>query len=165
MASRADEQGTETATFGGGCFWGVEETFRTIRGVQKTTAGYMGGTTPDPTYEMVCTGRTGHAEAVQVEFDPNQIDYQALLAIFFSHHDPTSLNRQGPDVGEQYRSVIFFHSPRQEEKARQIIRDLDQSGRFRNPIQTAVVQATRFYPAEKYHQQYLVKHGRSGCHR
>ena len=159
MESRA----AETATFGGGCFWGVEEVFRTIRGVRKTTVGYMGGTAPDPTYEMVCTGRTGHAEVVQVEFDPDQVDYQALLAIFFSHHDPTTLNRQGPDVGEQYRSVIFVHSPAQEKEARGMILDLNQSGRFGRPIRTAVIQASRFYPAEEYHQQYLARHGRSGC--
>ena len=159
MESRA----AETATFGGGCFWGVEEAFRTIRGVRKTTVGYMGGTTPDPTYEMVCTGRTGHAEVVQVEFDPDQVEYRALLAIFFSHHDPTTLNSQGPDVGEQYRSVIFVHSPAQEEEARGMILDLNQSGRFGRPIRTTVIQASRFYPAEAYHQQYLARHGRSGC--
>ena len=159
MESRA----AETATFGGGCFWGVEEAFRTIRGVRKTTVGYMGGTTPDPTYEMVCTGRTGHAEVVQVEFDPDQVEYRALLAIFFSHHDPTTLNRQGPDVGEQYRSVIFVHSPAQEGEAREMIQDLNQSGRFRRPVRTAVILASRFYPAEGYHQQYLARHGRSGC--
>lgn len=164
MESRAVEHETETATFGGGCFWGVEEAFRTIRGVRKTTVGYMGGTTPNPTYEMVCTGKTGHAEVVQVEFDPDQIRYQALLAIFFSHHDPTMLNRQGPDVGEQYRSVIFVSTPAQEEEAQRMIRDLDQSGWFRHPIQTAVVQTPQFYPAEEYHQQYLARRGRSGCH-
>jgi len=154
----------ETATFGGGCFWGVEEVFRTIRGVQKTTVGYMGGTAPDPTYEMVCTGMTGHAEVVQIEFDPGQVGYRALLAIFFSHHDPTTLNRQGPDEGEQYRSVIFFHSPAQEEEARQMIQNLDRGGQFNRPVQTAVVRASCFYPAEEYHQQYLARRGRSGCH-
>lgn len=164
MQSEAVEHETETATFGGGCFWGVEEAFRTTKGVRKTTVGYMGGTTPDPTYEMVCTGRTGHAEVVQVEFDPDQIGYRALLAIFFSHHDPTTLNRQGPDVGEQYRSVIFVHTPAQEEEVRRMIQELNQSGQLRRPVQTAVVPASAFYPAEEYHQQYLARRGRSSCH-
>lgn len=164
MESRAGERESETATFGGGCFWGVEEVFRTIRGVRKTTVGYMGGVAPDPTYEMVCTGRTGYAEVVQVEFDPDQIAYRALLEIFFSHHDPTTLNRQGPDVGEQYRSVIFVHTPTQEEEAQRMIRDLEQSGRFRRPVRTTVIQAPTFYPAEEYHQQYLARRGGSSCH-
>ena len=154
----------EKATFGAGCFWSVEEAFRTLRGVTKTAAGYAGGSLPNPTYEQVCTDRTGHAEVVQVEFDPSQISYDELLNVFWDNHDPTQLNRQGPDFGTQYRSVIFYHSPEQEAAARASIERLQSSGRYRRPIVTQVEPAPTFYPAEEYHQQYLAKRGRTSCH-
>lgn len=152
------------ATFAAGCFWGVEEAFRTLPGVIETTVGYTGGSRPDPSYEQVCTGTTGHAEAVRVVYDPSRITYRELLDRFFAVHDPTTKNRQGPDIGEQYRSAIFYHAPEQEREARSLISELDRSGRFRRPIATEIVPAGPFYRAEEYHQQYARKHGRGGCH-
>ncbi len=153
----------EKATFAAGCFWGVEETFRLMKGVLATRAGYTGGSMPDPTYEDVCTDRTGHAEAVQVEFDPAQVSYADLLNLFFESHDPTTPNRQGPDVGTQYRSAIFFHTPEQEAVARAAKDRLEREHRFRGRIVTEIVPAATFYPAEEYHQRYLAKRGLSHC--
>lgn len=154
---------TETAIFAAGCFWGVEERFRNIPGVINTTAGYTGGTTEDPSYKEVCTDRTGHAEAVRVEFDPSKVTYEQLLEAFFNMHNPTTLNRQGPDVGTQYRSVIFTHSEEQEEAARRARESFQKSGRFSRPIVTEIVPESTFYPAEEYHQRYLEKQGLSSC--
>jgi peptide-methionine (S)-S-oxide reductase len=155
---------TETATFGAGCFWGVEETFLRIPGVTKTTAGYLGGTMENPTYEDVCSGATGHAEVVRVEFDPSVVAYADLLETFWNNHDPTQKNRQGPDVGEQYRSAIFYHSDAQKEAAERSKAALEASGRFAKPIATEITPASAFYPAEDYHQQYLRKRGLDSCH-
>jgi len=152
----------EKATFGAGCFWGVEETFRRLAGVQSTQVGYAGGSLDNPTYHDVCTDRTGHAEVVEVTFDPAVIGYQDLLNVFWENHDPTTKDRQGPDVGRQYRSVIFFHSPEQEAAAR-ASRDQAQKS-FKRPIVTEIVPAPQFWPAEDYHQQYLEKRGLSHCH-
>lgn len=154
----------EKATFAAGCFWGVEATFRLLPGVLSTRVGYTGGQTSNPTYEDVCTDRTGHAEAVEVEYDPTKISYEQLLNVFWENHDPTTPNRQGPDWGTQYRSVIFFHSPEQESAAKASKEALDKSGRFRNKIVTQIVPGTTFYPAEDYHQQYLEKRGLATCH-
>lgn len=154
----------ELATFAAGCFWGVEAAFRQTKGATKTTVGYTGGTTENPTYEEVCSGTTGHAEAVQVEFDPQEISYTELLNIFWSNHNPTQLNRQGPDIGEQYRSVIFFHTPEQEREARESKEELQKSGTFLKPVVTLILPAGPFYPAEEYHQQYLEKRGLASCH-
>jgi peptide-methionine (S)-S-oxide reductase len=153
----------EKATFGAGCFWGVEELFRNTKGVTSATSGYAGGATENPTYEQVCGHQTGHAEVVEVEFDPAQVSYGQLLDIFWSNHDPTTRDRQGPDVGSQYRSVVFYHSPEQKRAAEAKKADLDKSGRFRRPIVTQVEPAPTFYRAEEYHQRYLAKHGRSHC--
>jgi len=154
----------QKATFGAGCFWGVEETFRQTPGVVETGVGYTGGRVDQPTYEQVCTGRTGHAEAVEVTFDPEQVTYEALLQIFWENHDPTTPNRQGPDVGEQYRSAIFVHSPEQEAAATASKAALEASKRFRRPIVTQIVPAATFWRAEEYHQQYLAKRGIRSCH-
>lgn len=147
----------EKATFAAGCFWGVEDAFRKVKGVRSARVGYTGGTLEHPTYEDVCSDRTGHAEAVEVEYDPAQVSYEALLEVFWETHDPTTLNRQGPDVGTQYRSAIFVHTPEQETAARASKARLEQSGRYRRPIVTEITPAARFYPAEEYHQQYLEK--------
>lgn len=155
---------TEKATFGAGCFWGVEETFCKVPGVKSTMVGYTGGTFPNPTYHDVCSGKTGHAEAVQVEFDPEEISYEKLLEVLWSCHDPTTLNRQGPDVGTQYRSAIFFHSPAQRSAAIESKAGMDRSGRFRQPIVTEIASASEFYRAEEYHQRYLEKRGGGSCH-
>ncbi len=155
---------TEKATFGAGCFWGVEEEFRKVPGVVDAAVGYSGGTLENPTYRDVCSDRTGHAEVVEVEFDPAAVSYDRLLDVFWNAHDPTQVNRQGPDVGTQYRSVIFFHSPEQEAAARASRDRLDQSGRFRRPIVTQIEPAARFWRAEDYHQQYLAKCGLGSCH-
>ena len=152
------------ATFAAGCFWGVEATFRQLPGVISTRVGYIGGQTADPTYEDVCTDRTGHAEAVEVEYDPARISYDQLLNVFWENHDPTTLNRQGPDWGTQYRSAIFFHTPEQEKLAQASKAVWDRSGKFRNKIVTQIVPAPAFYPAEDYHQQYLEKRGLASCH-
>jgi peptide-methionine (S)-S-oxide reductase len=155
---------TEKATFGAGCFWGVEETFRRTKGVTNTTVGYEGGTLANPTYQDVCTDRTGHAEVVQVEFDPAQVSYEQLLDVFWNSHDPTTRNRQGPDIGSQYRSVIFYHTPDQQAAAEASRERLESSGRHRRPVVTEIVPAATFYPAEEYHQRYLEKRGRAHCH-
>ena len=152
------------ATFAAGCFWGVEDAFRQLKGVTSTTVGYIGGTTKNPSYKEVCTDRTGHAEAVEVEFDPNQVSYRELLALFFQSHDPTTLNRQGPDFGSQYRSAIFFHDAEQEAEAREAKAALEKSGVFKRPIVTQIVPAPEFYRAEDYHQQYFEKQGIRSCH-
>ncbi len=154
----------ETATFAAGCFWGVEETFRQVAGVQETTVGYLGGHTENPTYKDVCTDETGHAEVVQVTFDPSKVNYDKLLDVFWSAHDPTTLNRQGPDIGTQYRSAIFFHSPEQERQARESKEKINASGKFRRPVVTEIAPASTFYCAEDYHQKYLAKRGLSHCH-
>ena len=152
------------ATFAAGCFWGVEETFRAIPGVTSTRVGYLGGHTADPSYKEVCTDRTGHAEAVEVEFDASKVKYADLLNAFWENHDPTTLNRQGPDQGSQYRSAIFYHSPEQKQEAEASREEMGKSGRFRKPIVTQVVDAPEFFAAEDYHQQYLAKRGLSHCH-
>jgi peptide-methionine (S)-S-oxide reductase len=154
----------ELATFGAGCFWGVEVAFRNVPGVKDATVGYLGGTLQNPTYRDVCTGRTGHAEVVQVEYDPSVVTYDRLLDVFWENHDPTTLNRQGPDVGAQYRSAIFYHTPEQQAAAAASKAQLDASGRFRRAIVTEISPASDFYPAEEYHQQYLEKRGLSSCH-
>ncbi len=154
---------SEKATFGAGCFWGVEEAFRHLPGVVDTAVGFMGGTLANPTYEDVCTGRTGHAEVVEVTYDPAQVSYQDLLDLFWSIHDPTTPNRQGPDVGTQYRSVIFYHTPEQEAAARASKQEVERSGGFRRPIVTAIEPAGTFWRAEEYHQQYLAKRGGGHC--
>jgi len=154
----------EKATFGAGCFWGVEAAFRQIKGVKATAAGYMGGRLKDPTYQDVCTNRTGHAEVVQVEFDPSQVSYEELLRLFWENHDPTTLNRQGPDTGTQYRSVIFYHTPEQEAAAKASKEALTKAGRYKRPIVTEIVPAPEFWRAEEYHQQYLEKRGLAHCH-
>lgn len=154
---------TALATFGAGCFWGVEARFRAIEGVLDATSGYMGGGVDDPGYEAVCSGNTGHAEVVQVRFDPQVVAYAELLAAFFEMHNPTTLNRQGPDIGHQYRSVIFSHSSEQAEAAGAAIGQVNRSGRWPNPVVTAVEPAKPFWPAEEYHQRYLEKHGLDHC--
>jgi len=151
----------DKATFGAGCFWGVEERFSTLKGVRSTAVGFMGGTMKSPSYEDVCTSRTGHAEVVQVEYDPVEVSYEALLAKFWEIHDPTTLNRQGPDSGPQYRSVIFYHTQEQEVAARAMKAALEASGRFKRPIVTEIAPASTFWRAEEYHQQYFRKHGHS----
>ncbi len=154
---------TEKATFGAGCFWGVEAAYRQIPGVVATAVGYEGGKTTNPTYRDVCSHTTGHAEVVDVEFDPARVSYEALLQVFWENHDPTQLNRQGPDVGDQYRTVIFFHSPEQQVIAEQSKATLAASGMYKKPIVTQIVPAETFYKAEDYHQQYLEKRGLSTC--
>jgi peptide-methionine (S)-S-oxide reductase len=154
---------TEKATFGAGCFWGVEETFRNLKGVVNTTVGYAGGTKENPTYEDVCTDETGHAEVVEVEFDSGQISYEQLLDVFWSSHNPTTANRQGADVGTQYRSVIFYHTPVQMAAAKASKQKLEKSGRFKRPVVTQIEPAPKFWRAEEYHQRYLQKRGRSHC--
>ncbi|MCP4327114.1 MAG: peptide-methionine (S)-S-oxide reductase MsrA [Alphaproteobacteria bacterium] len=153
-----------TATFGAGCFWGVEVTFRQIKGVSDAAVGYSGGTLENPSYQDVCTGRTGHAEVVQVEYDPELVSYDALLDVFWGAHDPTQVNRQGPDVGTQYRSVVFYHSPEQAETARRSKEKLQQPGRFARDIATEIAPFDSFNRAEEYHQQYLEKRGLAVCH-
>jgi peptide-methionine (S)-S-oxide reductase len=155
---------TELATFGAGCFWGVEVTFRNVPGVKDAVVGYLGGTLANPTYRDVCTGRTGHAEVVQVTYDPAEVSYDKLLEVFWANHNPTTLNRQGPDVGTQYRSAIFFHTPEQQRAAEASKKHLEASGRFRSPIVTEITPASTFYPAEDYHQRYLEKRGLASCH-
>lgn len=152
------------ATFGAGCFWGVEETFRTLDGVLNTAVGYLGGKKENPTYEEVCKNETGHAEVVQVEYDPEVISYDKLLDVFWNAHNPTTLNRQGPDVGTQYRSAIFYHDDEQKVAAEQSKKQLDESGKHKNPIVTEITPADTFYKAEEYHQQYLAKRGMNSCH-
>ncbi len=153
----------ETATFGAGCFWGVEETFRRVPGVVDAAVGYMGGSLEHPTYKDVCTDRTGHAEVVQVTYDPAVVEYEKLLDVFWENHDPTTLNRQGPDHGSQYRSAVFFYTPEQAEAARESKKKLDESKRLRRPVVTEIVPAKEFWRAEEYHQRYLEKRGLSHC--
>lgn len=155
---------TEKASFGAGCFWGVEATFRELDGVIDAVSGYQGGHTENPTYKDVCTDGTGHAEVVEVEYDPAKISYSQLLDVFWGAHDPTQVNRQGPDVGTQYRSAIFFYTPEQERLARASKSKLEASGRFKRPIATQIEPAQTFYRAEEYHQQYLAKRGLRHCH-
>ncbi|MDD1653144.1 MAG: peptide-methionine (S)-S-oxide reductase MsrA [Methanomicrobiales archaeon] len=154
----------ERATFAAGCFWGVEAAFRRVPGVLETQVGYTGGDTEHPTYEEVCTDRTGHAEAVEVIFDPGRVSYGDLLRVFWEIHDPTTPNRQGPDVGSQYRSAIFTHGPEQQRMAEESRAAQDRSGRRRRPVVTEIVPAQTFWRAEEYHQRYLEKHGRASCH-
>lgn len=151
------------ATFGAGCFWGVEAAFRQVPGVNDVAVGYEGGTMPNPSYKDVCTDTTGHAEVVEVDYDPAKLSYEELLRVFFGIHDPTQLNRQGPDYGKQYRTAIFFHDAAQEAAARKAKDELEASGKFRRKIVTEIVPATEFYRAEDYHQRYFEKHG-IACH-
>ena len=159
----AEEDNYEMAGFAAGCFWGVEATFRELKGVVSTSVGYMGGKKEDPNYGDVCTGTTGHAETVQVIYDPEKISYEKLLETFWNKHDPTTLNRQGPDMGSQYRSVIFYHNDKQKRLAIESKEKLDASGKYKRPIVTEIIPAPKFYPAEDYHQQYLEKRGRKFC--
>jgi peptide-methionine (S)-S-oxide reductase len=159
----AEEETMAKATFGAGCFWGVESAFRELKGVTDAAVGYMGGTLANPTYQDVCTDRTGHAEVVQLDYDPQQISYEQLLRAFFDLHDPTTLNRQGPDYGKQYRSVIFFHDAEQEREAQKIKDELDLSGRFPRKIVTQIAPASDFWRGEEYHQRYFEKHGIAAC--
>lgn len=153
----------EVATFGAGCFWGVEARFRQIDGVLETAVGYLGGDYENPSYEDVCSGRTGHAEVVQMVYDSGKVGYDELLEVFWEMHDPTSLNRQGPDTGTQYRSAIFYHTPEQKAAAEASRDRLDASGRFSRPVVTEITPASTFYRAEEYHQRYLEKKGLSSC--
>lgn len=153
----------ETATFAAGCFWGVEYKFGRLKGVMATRVGYTGGTTPGPDYEQVCTDGTGHAEAIRLEFDPSRISYEELVRFFFTMHDPTEVNRQGPDVGSQYRSLIFYHSQAQKDAAAKVMSELAGSGRYIKPIATGLVPASEFYPAEEYHQKYYDKSNKGAC--
>lgn len=152
------------ATFGAGCFWGVEAAFRRVPGVVATAVGYMGGKMKNPTYEDVCTDETGHAEVVEVTYDPARVSYEDLLHVFWTNHDPTTLNRQGPDIGRQYRSAIFYHTEEQKAAAAASKENLQNSGRYRRPIVTEITPAAAFYRAEEYHQQYLEKRGLASCH-
>ena len=154
----------QIATFGAGCFWGVEARFRQMDGVLETAVGFMGGWLDNPTYEQVCNLDSGHAEVVQVTYDPGQLDYQQLLAVFWNNHNPTTLNRQGPDIGSQYRSAIFYHDDAQQHAAELSKRQLAESGRWSEPIVTEIAATQVFYPAEDYHQQYLEKRGLASCH-
>jgi peptide-methionine (S)-S-oxide reductase len=157
------EKKLDKATFAAGCFWGVEDAFRRVKGVVSTRVGYTGGHFENPTYEDVCTGLTGHAEAIEILFDPSMVSYDELLDVFWSIHDPTTLNRQGPDTGSQYRSAIFYHSQEQEKAAVLSKEKLQSSGRYINDIVTEITNASYFYPAEDYHQQYFEKTGRRSC--
>jgi peptide-methionine (S)-S-oxide reductase len=155
---------SEIATFGAGCFWGVEANFRRVPGVIEVVSGYSGGHMENPSYRDVCTDTTGHAEVVQVTFDPAKVSYEQLLDVFWKIHDPTQVNRQGPDFGKQYRTAIFFHSPKQEAAAKKSKQALDAGGKFRHPIATEITPAGPFWPAEEYHQRYLEKRGATDCH-
>ena len=153
----------ETTTFGAGCFWGVEASFQKIKGVTKTTVGYMGGNLKNPTYEDVCTGKTGHVEVTQVEYDDSIVSYEELLDVFWDIHNPTQKNRQGVDIGTQYRSVIFYHTMEQKNISEQSIAKLSESKKYKNPIVTEITEAKEFYKAEEYHQNYLNKNKEAGC--
>jgi peptide-methionine (S)-S-oxide reductase len=152
------------ATFGAGCFWGVQAEFDKVEGVLSTQVGYMGGSLSEPTYRDVCGHKTGHAEVLEVTYDPSKVSFDKLLEVFWSIHDPTTLNRQGPDVGDQYRSAIFYHSDEQRAAAEASKAAQDRSGRFKRPVVTQIVPAQTFWRAEEYHQKYLQKHGRASCH-
>jgi peptide-methionine (S)-S-oxide reductase len=154
----------KTASFAAGCFWGVEARFREVPGVVDAVSGYMGGHAENPTYKQVCTGDTGHAETVQVTYDDDEVDYASLLEVFFDMHNPTTRNRQGPDVGSQYRSAVFWHDAVQKEAAERKIRELDASGKWPQPVVTEVIRAGTFWRAEEYHQRYFEKHGGEYCH-
>jgi peptide-methionine (S)-S-oxide reductase len=154
----------EIATFGAGCFWGIEAAFRRVPGVLAAAVGYSGGRTENPSYQDVCTDTTGHAEVVQVTFDPEKLSYDQLLDVFWTIHDPTQVNRQGPDYGKQYRTAIFFHSPEQEAAAKKSKQALEASGKLRRPIATEITPAAPFWRAEEYHQRYLEKRGAASCH-
>jgi peptide-methionine (S)-S-oxide reductase len=154
----------EIATFGAGCFWGIEAAFRRVPGVLDAVAGYSGGHTQNPSYQAVCTDTTGHAEVVQVTFDPEKVSYDQLLNVFWTIHDPTQVNRQGPDYGAQYRTAIFFHSPEQEAAAKKSKQALEASGKLRRPVATEITPAGPFWRAEEYHQRYLEKRGAASCH-
>ncbi|MCZ6670623.1 MAG: peptide-methionine (S)-S-oxide reductase MsrA [Acidobacteria bacterium] len=154
---------TEKATFAAGCFWGVEAVFRNVPGVTDVTVGYTGGSAIDPSYQEVCAGTTGHAEAILVTFDPETVSFEKLMEVFWESHDPTTLNRQGPDIGSQYRSAVFFHTPEQEKVAARSKEELSRSGRLARPIATEITPAGRFFPAEEYHQRYLEKRDKSNC--
>jgi peptide-methionine (S)-S-oxide reductase len=158
------ENNLQMATFAAGCFWGVEEAFTKIKGVKSTRVGYIGGNLQNPTYEDVCTDRTGHAEALQVKYDPIEVSYEELLDLFWSIHNPTTKNRQGPDIGSQYRSIIFYHTPEQESIAKKSKQELDASNKFQNKIVTEIIPATTFYQAEDYHQKYYQKIGGGSCY-
>jgi len=157
-------KGMQKATFGAGCFWGVEAAFRQVKGVISTSVGYTGGSLKNPTYEDVCSGKTGHAEVVEVVYDPEQVSYDKLLQVFWENHDPTTLNRQGPDIGAQYRSAVFYHTPEQMTAALAAKEKLQTGGRYKRPIVTEITAASPYYPAEDYHQQYLEKRGLASCH-
>jgi len=164
-SAHAGGSNMQTATFAAGCFWGVEGAFRQVKGVESVTVGYTGGTTKNPTYEQVCSHTTGHAEAVEIKFDPGKVTYDQLLAVFWKIHDPTQRNRQGPDIGSNYRSAIFYHSPEQEAAARASLAQLEKSGQYgQRKVVTQIVPAVTFYRAEEYHQNYLQKHGLPACH-
>jgi len=163
MTSGDENVRAEKATFAAGCFWGVEETFRNIDGVISTSVGYTGGRTDDPSYKEVCSDETGHAEAVEVVFDPEKVKYEDLLTVFWEAHDPTTLNYQGPDFGTQYRSAVFYHSPEQQATAEKSKADLAKSGKFKRPIVTEITEASSYFMAEDYHQQYLAKRGLGSC--
>tara|TARA_B100000686_G_scaffold350389_1_gene446235 strand:+ start:837 stop:1304 length:468 start_codon:yes stop_codon:yes gene_type:complete len=152
------------ATFGAGCFWGIETAFRKLKGVVDTAVGYSGGSLNNPTYEQVCTGRTGHAEVVQINYNSEVISYEKLLTVFWTCHDPTQVNRQGPDIGSQYRTVIFYHDESQKKSAQSSFDKLESSNKFSFPLATQIVPATEFFKAEEYHQQYLEKRGLDNCH-
>jgi peptide-methionine (S)-S-oxide reductase len=154
----------QIATFGAGCFWGIEAAFRRVPGVLDAVVGYSGGDTQNPTYQDVCTDTTGHAEVVQVTFDPEKLSYDKLLDVFWTIHDPTQVNRQGPDYGKQYRTAIFFHSPEQEAAAKKSKQALEASGKLRRPVATEITPAGPFWRAEEYHQRYLEKRGVTSCH-
>jgi peptide methionine sulfoxide reductase msrA/msrB len=158
-----ESESCEKATFAAGCFWGVEAAFRRVGGVKSTAVGYTGGRSEDPSYKRVCSGRTGHAEAIEIIFDPNTVSYEQLLEVFWSIHNPTTRNRQGPDVGSQYRSAIFFHNQNQRSTAEASMQQLQKSGKFKRPIVTEITPAAEFYRAEEYHQRYLEKRCRSSC--
>ena len=154
----------QTAAFGAGCFWGVEETFRSTPGVKETAVGYMGGATENPSYQDVCSDKTGHAEVVRVKYDPSEVSYETLLNVFFENHNPTQFNRQGPDYGSQYRSVIFYYDEAQKKVAEASVAALESSGKYERKIVTQLVPEAPFWMAEDYHQQYLAKKGLSSCH-
>lgn len=158
------QQELSQAMFGAGCFWGVEETFRKVPGVVETAVGYSGGDTPNPDYDAVCSKQTGHVEVIWLTFDPVQVSYKQLLDIFWSNHNPTTLNRQGPDVGEQYRSVVFYYDDAQRETAEKAKQELEASGKWSKPIVTAIEPAKEFYRAEEYHQRFFEKRGGGSCH-
>jgi methionine-S-sulfoxide reductase len=159
-----DDPDYELATFAAGCFWGVEALFQQVRGVLETKVGYTGGTAPNPSYAQVCTGTTGHAEAVQIKYDPKVVSYRELLSIFWRMHDPTTPNRQGPDIGTQYRSAIFYHNEEQRIAAEESREEYDRSGAIARKAVTQIVPASEFFEAEEYHQDYFAKQGSVPCH-